>query len=76
MLPVRHQMVKPIVSLIEERAATVDKLRQVDEMERFLAEVERRLVMERAAMDDLYAEVADKGKQLQGALAWQSDLVA
>lgn len=45
-------------------------------MERFLAEVEQHLAMERAAMDDLYAEVADKGKQLQGALAWESDLVA
>lgn len=48
MLPVQFQMSEIAISLADEKAATSEKLRRVEELECMLAEVERRLTEERA----------------------------
>lgn len=54
MFPVQLYMDEAIMSLIEE-------------LERLLADAERRLAVERDVMDNLQAEVADKGEAAGGA---------
>lgn len=63
MIPVQIQIGEVIVVLTEERAMTTER------MKRSLAETERHIVEERATLNVLQTEVADKKKELQAALA-------
>lgn len=68
MLPVQH--------LTEDRVTKLDKLWKVQKLDHKLVEVKRRLTVERAVMDYLRAELADKVKQLQASQAREADLTA
>lgn len=76
MLLVQLLMSETIISLLDEKAATTDKLRRVEELECLLAETKRCLAVERSTMHDLKAEVAYKDQRLKVALARESELVA
>lgn len=69
-------MGESIVNLTEEKATITDQLHRVQELECQLGKAERRLAVERAAMDNLQAEVADKEKHLQAYQAQVDDLIA
>lgn len=68
MLPVQH--------LTEDRVTKLDNLWKVQKLDHKLVEVKRRLTVERAVMDYLRAELADKVKQLQASQAREADLTA
>lgn len=75
MILVQIHLSETIISLIEEKAMIAEKLRHVKELERLLAKAERRLGVERVAMVNLLAEVADKDQTLKATVAQEVELV-